>query len=316
MNSLRKDKSKVADAKSNNTQKNSPTADVKSKNKVNTNKVKAPLLPAQVRPLKDYRSIATSGLALEKKRTEYLSSSSSSSSSSPNHATQPSVSSTDNEDRSTDDSDQSIENDMITHTGPMQQPFFPGHPYFMPEMAVPPGMGEPMMYRMDMSQFPQIHNPPMMTFQGPEGQMYFMPNPMHMHPYMAPSDSAGFINPMSVFGNPFSSVTPPLVEARDDIILRIRSQIEYYFSEENLRKDQYLKSTMDGEGYVSLAKIKTFRRIQQLGADASMMLEAVKSSSKLHVIESIDGKNNDAPENTLLQTKICSLSWKTDQKNN
>jgi hypothetical protein len=314
LNSPRKEKSKRIDAKSNTPKNsNSSSIDVKSKNKAPiNNKVQAPLSSSQIQPLKDYRSVTTSGLALEKKRIEYLSSSSSSSSS-PNHASQPSVSSTDNEDRSTDDSDQSIENDMNINSGPVQQPFYPGHPYFIPEMLAPPVMNESMMY--GMSQFPQIHNPPMMTFQGPEGQMYFMPHPMQLHPYMAPP-----MAPMSAFGNQFTRVTPPLPsESRDDVISRIRSQIEYYFSEENLRKDQYLKSTMDGEGYVSLAKIKTFRRIQQLGADASMMLEAVKSSSKLHVIESIDGTNNDVSENTLLsETKICSLSWKTerDQKNN
>jgi len=274
--------------------------------KVLTNKEKFALSASPIHPAKDYRSATSSGLAVDRKSH---SSSSSSSSSSPNHATQPSVSSTDNEDRSTDDSDQSIENDM-NYAEPVQQPYFTGQSYFMPEMVAPSVMNVNMMYRMNMSQFPQIPNPQMMTFQGPEGQIYFMPHPMQMHPFMpSPADSVGFIP--SNFGQ-FPPNSPIRTENRDDFISRIRLQIEYYFSEENLRKDEYLKSAMDAEGYVSLAKIKTFRRIQQLGADAATMVEAVKSSTKLDVIESIRD-NEDVSEITLLETKISSVAWtKTD----
>lgn len=268
--------------------------------KVPTNKEKFALSASPIHPAKDYRSATSSGLAVDGK-----SHSSPSSSSSPNHATQPSVSSTDNEDRSTDDSDQSIENDM-NYAEPVQQPYFTGQPYFMPEMVAPSVMNDNMMYRMNMSQFPQIPNPQMMTFQGPEGQIYFMPHPMQMHPFMPSSaDSVGFIP--SNFGQ-FPPNSPIRTENRDDFISRIRLQIEYYFSEENLRKDEYLKSAMDAEGYVSLAKIKTFRRIQQLGADAATMVEAVKSSTKLDVIESIRD-NEDVSEITLLETKISSVAW-------
>jgi hypothetical protein len=173
-------------------------------------------------------------------------------------------------------------------------------------MVAPSVMNDNMMYRMNMSQFPQIPNPQMMTFQGPEGQIYFMPHPMQMHPFMpSPADSVGFIP--SNFGQ-FPPNSPIRTENRDDFISRIRLQIEYYFSEENLRKDEYLKSAMDAEGYVSLAKIKTFRRIQQLGADAATMVEAVKSSTKLDVIESIRD-NEDVSEITLLETKISSVAW-------
>ena len=283
--------------------KTSPTAvkpAVNSKVPTTTNKEKFAM--SSILPAKDYRSATSSGLAVDRK--SHSSPSSSSSSSSPNHATQPSISSTDNEDRSTDDSDQSIENDM-NYAEPVEQPYFNDQPYFMPEMVAPSVMNN-MMYRMNMSQFPQIPSPQMMTFQGPEGQIYFMPHPMQMHPFMpSPADSVSFIP--SNFGQ-FPPNSPIRTENRDDFISRIRLQIEYYFSEENLRKDEYLKSAMDAEGYVSLAKIKTFRRIQQLGADAATMVEAVKSSTKLDVIESIRD-NEDVSEITLLETKISSVAW-------
>ena len=42
---------------------------------------------------------------------------------------------------------------------------------------------------------------------------------------------------------------------------RVRMQIEYYFSEENLRSDRYLRSQMAPGGWVSLALVAEFKRL-------------------------------------------------------
>jgi la-related protein 1 len=287
---------------------------------------------------KDYRPISSTELPTNKSVLGYSTSPSSSSSPS-NCVSQPSVSSTDIEDRSTDDSDQSIDNDQSPFISQEQQQqqqqqlqYFMRHPNFqgftneIPLNGIPGGETLPVnpimnnnnFYGTGIPQFPtngNVMNPPMYTFQGPDGQVYIMPHPMQMHPYLPqmPPDVSCFIPqmppPYNIHPGNFTSTTPPLpTESRDELISRIRLQIEYYFSDENLSKDQYLKSNMDDDGYVPLAKINSFRRIQQLRADTSMVLEAVKASSKLLVIESIG--DDEGIENNLEKTKICSITWK------
>jgi len=51
--------------------------------------------------------------------------------------------------------------------------------------------------------------------------------------------------------------------AHKDLISSLQTQIEYYFSEENLRKDDYLKSQQDEGKWVKSALIKNFPRMHQ-----------------------------------------------------
>ena len=72
-----------------------------------------------------------------------------------------------------------------------------------------------------------------------------------------------------------------------DILTLVRNQIEYYFSEENLSKDTYLKSLMDGDGYVNIGEIIKFRRInillQCVGGSSRVVMDAVLTSEKLEL---------------------------------
>ncbi len=58
---------------------------------------------------------------------------------------------------------------------------------------------------------------------------------------------------------------------------------EYYFSEENLMKDFFLRRKMDSEGYLPVTLIASFHRLQALTTDLSMILTAVRSSDKLEL---------------------------------
>lgn len=58
---------------------------------------------------------------------------------------------------------------------------------------------------------------------------------------------------------------------------------EYYFSEENLCRDFYLRRKMDSEGYLPIHLIASFQRVQQLTQDFQKVLNAVESSSKLEM---------------------------------
>ncbi|XP_031554953.1 la-related protein 1B-like [Actinia tenebrosa] len=67
----------------------------------------------------------------------------------------------------------------------------------------------------------------------------------------------------------------------------IRKQIEYYFSEENLRKDFFLRKQMDDDGFIPIALIASFYRVQALTQDPNQIQEAMKDSE---VVETVEGK--------------------------
>lgn len=63
----------------------------------------------------------------------------------------------------------------------------------------------------------------------------------------------------------------------------IRKQIEYYFSEENLMRDFFLRRKMDSEGYLPVTLIASFHRVQQLTNNLSLVVEAITNSDKLEL---------------------------------
>ncbi|KAL4575461.1 hypothetical protein LXL04_022305 [Taraxacum kok-saghyz] len=73
----------------------------------------------------------------------------------------------------------------------------------------------------------------------------------------------------------------PLVEP--PLHVKILTQIEYYFSEDNLVKDDFLRSNMDGEGWVSITLIAGFPRVQSLTNDTQMILNTLKDSSTVEL---------------------------------
>ncbi|XP_035388921.1 la-related protein 1B isoform X2 [Electrophorus electricus] len=75
----------------------------------------------------------------------------------------------------------------------------------------------------------------------------------------------------------------------------IKRQIEYYFSLPNLERDFFLRRKMDTEGFLPISLIAGFRRVQALTTDLSLIMEAVKNSD---VVELVDQKirRKDDPE--------------------
>ncbi|KAK9812345.1 hypothetical protein WJX73_004207 [Symbiochloris irregularis] len=64
------------------------------------------------------------------------------------------------------------------------------------------------------------------------------------------------------------------------------TQIEYYFSRDNLAKDMYLKKQMNEEGWIPLTVICGFPRVRQLtneGNEAAMVLTALQTSLKVEI---------------------------------
>lgn len=64
----------------------------------------------------------------------------------------------------------------------------------------------------------------------------------------------------------------------------LKTQIEYYFSIENLCKDMYLRTQMDVQGFVNLPCIAVFKRIRELTSDLAMIRVVCESSTELEFV--------------------------------
>lgn len=65
------------------------------------------------------------------------------------------------------------------------------------------------------------------------------------------------------------------------LINLVLSQMEYYFSDENLVKDVYFRMHMNDDGFVPLATIVKFNRVKKLTKDIAFLSEALNYSSFL-----------------------------------
>ncbi|XP_049817917.1 la-related protein 1-like isoform X2 [Aethina tumida] len=63
----------------------------------------------------------------------------------------------------------------------------------------------------------------------------------------------------------------------------IRNQIEYYFSEDNLSRDFFLRRKMDPDGYLPVTLIASFHRVQALTANLQLIVEAISTSDKIEL---------------------------------
>ena len=69
-------------------------------------------------------------------------------------------------------------------------------------------------------------------------------------------------------------------EELKDAIMR---QVEYYLSRENLARDTYLVNQMNEDAFAPIKLIANFSKMKSFTTDASVILEAIKMSSKLQV---------------------------------
>ncbi|XP_026325552.1 la-related protein 1 isoform X2 [Hyposmocoma kahamanoa] len=65
----------------------------------------------------------------------------------------------------------------------------------------------------------------------------------------------------------------------------IRKQIEYYFSPDNLARDFFLRRKMAADGTIPVTLIASFHRVRALTADVQLVLDAIRDSDKLQLIQ-------------------------------
>ena len=86
-----------------------------------------------------------------------------------------------------------------------------------------------------------------------------------------------------------STRRPPARQiSQDGLDEALRTQVEYYFSVANLCKDVYLRGCMDGQGFVPLDHVCTFKRLRDLCDDPLVVRRAVESSDRLNLVRFTD----------------------------
>ncbi|PNP58090.1 hypothetical protein THARTR1_02248 [Trichoderma harzianum] len=133
--------------------------------------------------------------------------------------------------------------------------------------------------------------------QGGHGQM-FMPsqrggrggrnNGGNFHRMSLPNGSARIPQVPTQFGPYEYPITPmtampfqPQPYWDNMLVPVLKSQVEYYFSIENLCKDVYLRARMDSQGFVPLHFIASFKRVRELSADIAMVRAVCEISTEL-----------------------------------
>lgn len=111
---------------------------------------------------------------------------------------------------------------------------------------------------------------------------------MYAMPYyvMQPPSPMGGQGGMAPGGGPPQPGSPmhPGMD-RGALKTKVQEQIEYYFGQENLIKDTWLRSPaqMNNEGYVPIQLLANFRAVTNLTNDTNLVMESIKSSTKLEI---------------------------------
>lgn len=76
----------------------------------------------------------------------------------------------------------------------------------------------------------------------------------------------------------------------------LRTQIEYYFSEENLQRDFFLRRKMDEGGFLPISLIASFHRVQALTQDVSLVVEALSNSTTVEIVDGVKLRTRHDPD--------------------
>lgn len=154
------------------------------------------------------------------------------------------------------------------------------------------------------SRAPGPYSPP--PRQGGHGQMYMPPPPRggrggrngsgNYHRMSMPNGStrpAPVQTQFLAYDYPMAPMTavpfqqPPYWDSM--VVSMLRSQVEYYFSLENLCKDMFLRKHMDSQGFVPLHFIAAFKRMQDLSANSDLVRAVCQESPEIDYVIDKDG---------------------------
>ncbi|KAL8160516.1 hypothetical protein V2J09_002053 [Rumex salicifolius] len=121
----------------------------------------------------------------------------------------------------------------------------------------------------------------------PSAATYFPPPPIPYGGLMGiPSDVQPFYYYGPQAGMPVVAQMPPALyypQRDSQLHAKIINQIDYYFSNENLIKDTYLRKNMDEYGWVAIQLIANFKKVVELTTDIQLILDALRASTVVEV---------------------------------
>ncbi|CAD5207136.1 unnamed protein product [Bursaphelenchus okinawaensis] len=85
---------------------------------------------------------------------------------------------------------------------------------------------------------------------------------------------------------PSSTPEPPSRLSPEQLYQRLRNQLEYYFSRENLMNDRYLRSQMDADQYVPIKTVAGFPKVSKLTDDFALIVQVLRDSPQVQVDDS------------------------------
>ncbi|KAK7422193.1 hypothetical protein QQX98_001716 [Neonectria punicea] len=143
------------------------------------------------------------------------------------------------------------------------------------------------------------YSPPLR--QGAHGQMFVPPTQRgrggrngasNYHRMSLPNGQSRMPAIQAQFGGPYDYTIPQMAGLPfpphpywDNMVVpMLKSQIEYYFSIENLCKDMYLRARMDSQGFVPLHFIAAFKRMRDLSPDLTLIRAVCEESVDVEYI--------------------------------
>ncbi|XP_045814242.1 la-related protein 1C-like [Trifolium pratense] len=150
------------------------------------------------------------------------------------------------------------------------------------DMHVPPRVS-PRIIRPSMPpNSPQfIHPPPLRPYGGHMGFHELAPPVVFVAappppPPLDPLRGVPFVPPMPHHALYYAGPDPQLHS-------KIVSQIDYYFSNENLVKDIFLRQNMDDQGWVPIKLIAGFKKVKDLTENIQLIIDVIQTSSAVEV---------------------------------
>ncbi|KAL5217626.1 hypothetical protein ABZP36_018310 [Zizania latifolia] len=116
----------------------------------------------------------------------------------------------------------------------------------------------------------------------PYGAHIGFPAEMAPHVYYFAAPPSDGVQPLPFVPHPAS---PPamLISQIEPLRVELLRQIEYYFSDDNLCKDIFLRQRMDDQGWVPLSLIAGFNQVKRLTNNVQFILETVLQSTEVEV---------------------------------
>ncbi|XP_065834404.1 la-related protein 4B-like isoform X2 [Oscarella lobularis] len=90
----------------------------------------------------------------------------------------------------------------------------------------------------------------------------------------------------------------------EELRQRLKKQLEFYFSRENLASDAYLLSQMDKDQYVSIKVIAGFNQVKKLTSDYDLIVDVLRESENVQVNEPGEKVRPNSQRSTLMLREI------------